>query len=139
MFILQEPSRRWSKVHDDGVKMLPGDGGFPGSLCGILEVHVDGQVNGLQGTRWETAMNRLGAKFPVRTWIAGGGDFTGSWLEQRPDFSIVQSQETYATGVKPAKTRWNAKPGECATPLDIHKHLLQRSKATGWLGRHGQI
>ena len=62
-------------------------------------------------------MNRLRGRFPVRKWIAGKGEFTGSWLEQRPDFSIVESQETYATGVKLAKTRWNAKPRDCATPF----------------------
>ena len=46
-------------MHDDGVTPLSGDVGPPGSLCGILGVHVNDQVNGGRGTRWENAMKRL--------------------------------------------------------------------------------
>ena len=35
---------------------------------------------------------------------------------------MVQSQEAYATGVNPTKTRRNAKPNDCATPFEIHNH-----------------
>ena len=41
-------------------------------------------------------------------------------------------QDTYATGVKPAKTRWNAKPGDCATPFDIPNHLSATQQGN-WL------
>ena len=77
-------------------------------------------------------MKRLCDRFPFRKWISGSGEFTGSWLEQQKDFSIVQSQKTYATEVKPAKARRNAKPDDCATPFEIHNHLstTQQSK---WL------
>ena len=78
VFILRGPSSRWNKVHDDGVTTLSGDGGNPGSLCGILGVHVDDQVNGGRGTRWENAMKHLRARFPFRKWITGRGEFTGS-------------------------------------------------------------
>ena len=97
VFILREPSSRGSKVHDGGVTTLSGVVGPPGSLCGILGVHVDDQVTGGRGTRWENVVKRLRARFPFRKWIHGRGEFTFSWLEQQP-----QSQETYATGAKPA-------------------------------------
>ena len=71
MFILREPSSRWHKVYDDEVTTLSGDVGPPGSLCGILGVHVDDQVNGGRGTRWENAMKRLRARFPFQKWITG--------------------------------------------------------------------
>ena len=64
VFILREPSSRWNKMHDDVVVTCCGDVGPPGSLCGILGVHVDHQVNGGRGTRGETAMKRLRASFP---------------------------------------------------------------------------
>ena len=60
-----------------------------------------------------------------------------SVLEQQLDFSTVQSQETYATGVKTAKTRRNAKPDDFATPFEIHNHLstTQQGNLVGWADR----
>ena len=46
-----------------------------------------------------------------------------SWLEQQSGSSVVQSQKTYATDVKKAKTRRNAEPDDCATPFEIRNHL----------------
>ena len=65
----------------------------------------------------------------VRLWQGG---FTGSWSEQQSDFSRVQSQKTHATDVKPAKTRRNAKPHDCATPFEIHNHL-STPQQSNWL------
>ena len=77
-------------------------------------------------------MKRLRARFPLRKWLTGKGEFTGSSLDHQTDFSIVQSQETYATGVKPAETRRNAKPDDCATPIEIHDHLSTTQEGN-WL------
>ena len=77
-------------------------------------------------------MKRLRATFPLRKWITGSGEFTGSWLEQQPDFF---SMETYATGVKLAKTRRNAKPDDCGTPFEVRQSpVLQRlgRQLVGW-------
>ena len=84
--------------------------------------------------RWETAMKRLLARFPVLKWVSGSGEFTGSWSEQQADFSFVQSQKTYPTDVKPAETRRNEKPDDCATPSEIHNHLstTQQGNLIGW-------
>ena len=79
--------------------IISGDVGPPGSLCGILGVHVDDPINGGRGVRWEKAMNRFRVIFPFRKWMSGSGEFTGSWSEPRSDFSTVQSQKTFATGV----------------------------------------
>ena len=63
MFILREPSSRWNELHD-GVLVNPSGGvGPPRSLFGILGVHVDDQINGGRGARWENAMKRLRARF----------------------------------------------------------------------------
>ena len=92
-------------------------------------MHLINSSKAEEDTAWEISLS-LSDSAP---------EFTGSWLEQQPDFSILQSQETCATGVKPAKKRdGTQKPDECATPIEIHDHL-SRSKATGWLGRHGHI
>ena len=39
-----------------------------------------------------------------------------------------------ATGVKPAKTRRNAKPDDCATPIEVHNHLSSTPtrQLVGW-------
>ena len=64
---------------NDEVTVIPsGDVGPLGRLCGILGVHVDDQIHGGRGVRWENAMKRLRAKFPFRKWITGSGEFTGS-------------------------------------------------------------
>ena len=72
---------------DDGV-------GEPGSLCGVLGVHVDDQVNGGRGQRWKKAIAALRLRFRFRKWVTGSGEFTGSWLEQRSDLLIAQVQTT---------------------------------------------
>ena len=51
MFILREHSSHWNEMNDE-VSVIPsGDVGPPGSLCGILGVHVDDQFNGGRGVR----------------------------------------------------------------------------------------
>ena len=77
-------------------------------------------------------MTRLRARFPVLKWVSGSGEFTGSWSEQQADFSFVQSQKTYPTDVKPAETRRNEKPDDCATPFEIHNHLSTTQQGN-WL------
>ena len=68
---------------------------------------------------------------------SGSGEFIGSWSDQRSGFSIVQSQKTCATDVKPAETRRHAKPYDCATPCGIHNHLPATQQ--GMPANHGQI
>ena len=50
-------------------------------------------------------------------------------------FPLCSLKETCATGVKPAETRRNAKPDDCATPLKIHNQLPVYNAArqlAGW-------
>ena len=52
VFILRELSSHWNEMNDE-VSVIPsGDVGPPGSLCGIVGVHVDDQINGGRGVRW---------------------------------------------------------------------------------------
>ena len=70
--------------------------------------------------------------FLFRKWDNGGGELTGSMLEQRLDTPFVQSQYKYAKDIKAAKKSRNAKRDDCATPLEIHNHLSANSQRN-WL------
>eukprot|EP00959_Pyramimonas_sp_CCMP1952_P447741 9375475-Pyramimonas_sp.AAC.1 len=98
VFLLREPVTQENAclVAKDRVSVIPYATGAesaqlrgePGALCGILGVHVDDQVNGGRGQLWATAMKKLRARFPFRKWVTGSGEFTGSVLTQRADYSI---------------------------------------------------
>ena len=64
----------------------------------------------------------------------GGGDLTGSMLGQRDDVSMVHSQCKYAKDIKPATTRRNAKPDNCATPFEIRNYVSTTQQGNGASG-----
>ena len=64
VFLLREPSSRQDELHDDVLVIPFGDVGPPRSLCGLVKVRVDDQINGGRGVRWEKAMKHLRCVFP---------------------------------------------------------------------------
>ena len=82
-----------------------GDAGLPGSLCGILGVHVDDQTNGERGARWVNAMKRLQARLPVMD------HWQGRVHRLLVGTAVLFFRSTVQEGmrVKPAKRRRNAK------------------------------
>ena len=138
VFILREPSSRCNKVHDDVVVTLSGNVGPPGRHSAFLGVHFDDQVNGGRGTRYTDAMKRRRARVPVRKWITGSGELTGSWLEQ-PDFPLCSLRRR----TRLVSNRLKRDGTQIQTTVPLHSKStitrLQCSNAAGWLGRHGQI
>ncbi|CAK0792131.1 unnamed protein product, partial [Prorocentrum cordatum] len=142
VFLLREPVTQENDglVAKDRVSVIPYATGSesaqlrgePGALCGILGVHVDDQINGGRGQLWATAMEKLRARFPFRKWVTGSGEFTGSVLTQRADYSIVQSQSEYTKGITPAKTRKSARPDDVALPSEVHNHISTTQQGN-WL------
>ncbi|CAK0862474.1 unnamed protein product [Prorocentrum cordatum] len=142
VFLLREPVTQENAglVAKDRVSVIPYATGSesaqlrgePGALCGILGVHVDDQINGGRGQLWATAMKKLRARFPFRKWVTGSGEFTGSVLTQRADYSIAQSQSEYTKGITPAKTRKSARPDDVALPSEVHNHISTTQQGN-WL------
>ncbi|CAK0795301.1 unnamed protein product [Prorocentrum cordatum] len=142
VFLLREPVTQENAglVAKDRVSVIPYATGSesaqlrgePGALCGILGVHVDDQINGGRGQLWATAMKKLRARFPFRKWVTGSGEFTGSVLTQRADYSIVQSQSEYTKGITPARTRKSARPDDVALPSEVHNHISTTQQGN-WL------
>lgn len=75
-------------------------------------------------------MEKLRGRFPFRKWVAGSGEFTGSILTQRSDFSVVQSQKVYAQEIQIAKTRRGAPTDAVTLPYEVHNHI---SATQNWL------
>ena len=95
--------------------------GPPGSLCGLLSAHVDDQCKGGRGTIWKDATKRLRARFSSR-------ECSYKEMIFHCPISVRVSKD-----IKPAKTRRNVKPDDCATHLEIRP-----SKEAGWRSRRGQ-
>ena len=81
------------------------------------------QVNGGRSTRWEKGAKPFADQVFLPEMDHWQGRVHKLLVGTAALFSMVQSQKAYATDVKPAKTRRNAKPDDCATPLEIHNHL----------------
>eukprot|EP00974_Lingulodinium_polyedra_P057433 5528057-Lingulodinium_polyedra.AAC.2 len=97
VFLLFEPAATRGTVPVDRVLVIDpeataADKANPGELCGVIGQHVDDGLFGGRGKRWHEAIAALKARFPYRKWCEGKGTFVGSWLEQKEDFSIEQSQ-----------------------------------------------
>ena len=121
---LKRVARRRLEVPSGGV-------GPTGCLRGILGVHVHDQINGDRGVRWENAMKQLRARYPFRKWVSGSDEFTGSWLEQQPDFSFVQSRRR--TKLTSRQPRRDATQNQTTVPLlsKLTNTCPRRSKVTG--------
>ena len=116
-------------------------GGLPGSLCGILGVHVDDQVNGGRGTRWENAMKRLRARFSFRKWITDMTEVSS----QTPGWnsSPISPLCSLRRRMRLVSSRLKRDGTQNLTTVALHSNsavsCVQRSEANGWLRRHGQI
>ena len=57
---------------------------------------MDDQINSRRGATWADATKRLRARVPLRLWDIGGGELTGSVLEQRSDFFTVHARKRHS-------------------------------------------
>ena len=136
VFLLREPGDAQGK----GFQVIPESQngkdddvrGKPGDLCGVLGVHVDDKVNGGRGSLWAASMAKLRKRFPFRKRVVGEGEFTGSLLNQLPDFTIVQSQAECAHKVSKAVVRKRAPLNAPALPSEI-SGFLSTTQQGNWL------
>ena len=107
------------------------------SLCGVLGVLVNDQINGGRGAVCEDSKKRLRAIFSFhkvgnRRWENYQGPCSsGEMVSPAPRQSLVTPQD-----IKSAKRRRSAKPDVWATSFDIRNHACPRpNKETGWRSR----
>ena len=88
-------------------------------MCGVLGQHVNDSILGGRGKKWTNAISLLRKRFPFRKWLEDGGEFSGSFLTQLEDFSIVQSQSVHADDMAKVSTRRSSSTDALATPGEV--------------------
>jgi hypothetical protein len=75
------------------------DGVAQGMVCSHVDDFI--LVGNHQCPQWMQARERIGKMYRWSPWKSGAMMITGVWHEQRKDFSIVLSQETYSNQLEP--------------------------------------
>ena len=104
-------------------------------MRGVLGAHADDTITGGEGTRYETAIARLRARFPYRKWRTGSGEFCGVMYTQDPrTMEITFQQESYAKHLRPISlTRSRqAQKDSVATESEI-RALRAVNGAANWI------
>ena len=126
VLLLRVPSARWNELRDDFLAIPSGDVAPLGSLCGILGVRVDDQINGSRlalGERDETIASQICCKL-----VSG----RVHWVLDRTAARFGQRT------VREKRTQWtSSQPEPDAT--QNHTNVLLLSKCTTTCPRRSKV
>ena len=103
------------------------------ALIGMLGVHVDDTALGGSGPEFDSAVEKLKARFPYRKWRINNGEFCGAFYDQDPQTKTIRmSMKNCAEKLRPANIKRGVSSDQPLDALQI-RTLRAINGSLNWL------